>query len=336
MRSMKWFGAVLLAFGIGACDTLDPRDPGNLVPPTVTEDPSLPAIEMNGSRFHLETRGNPANPVIVFLHGGPGSDYRSLLRLGERHNGYSLADQYFLVYWDQRGAGLSRRHNRDVLTLDVYLNDLKTVIDRFSPGRPVILLGVSWGGMYATQYINTYPEGVAGAILIEPGPLDGPTYERIKGDLFDLDFGAEWLNDYAWSGQFISPDDHIRMDYERLLGLREGQPRFHMRTDVDPEPVWRLGAAVNRYLIEDGKNDQGIAVYDFTTNLSRFTRPVLFIAGTLNEVIGEAFQREQVLRYPSASLAVVPDAGHDLAWTHTAEVLTHVRGYLDALQGVLP
>lgn len=331
MQTTRLMALVLL--GLGACDTLDPRDPGYLVPPTVAEDPTLPAIEMNGSRFHLQTFGDPANPVIIFLHGGPGSDYRALLRMGERHDGYSLADEYYLVYWDQRGAGLSMRHDKEVLTLDVYVDDLNTLVDRYAPGRQVFLIGTSWGGMYATQYINEYPQRVAGAVLIEPGPLDGPTYERIKGDMLDFNLASEWLNDWAWSSQFLSPDDHARMDYERMLGLKDSQPRFHQRTDVDPAPVWRLGAAVSRYLEEDGKDDKGVAVYDFTTNLSHYTTPVLFVVGSLSEVLGESFQRDQMLDYPSASLVVVDDAGHDVDWTHTNEVLAHVREYLDARKG---
>jgi len=331
MQYTKWAPLVLLA--LGACDVMDPGEAGYLVPPTVAEDAGLPAIEMNGSRFHLETFGDPANPVIIFLHGGPGGDYRSLLRMGERHNGYRLTDEYFLVYWDQRGAGLSTRHDKEVLTLDIYTEDLNALVDRYASGRQVFLIGHSWGGMYATQYINEHPHRVAGAVLIEPGPLDGPTFERIKDDMFDLDLSAEWLNDWAWNSQFLSPDDHARMDYERMLGLKESQPRYHQRMDVDPAPSWRLGAAVNRYLPEDGQNDDGVAVYDFTTNLAAFTTPVLFIAGSLNEVIGEAFQAEQMLHYPSASLVVVEDAGHDLEWTHTAEVLTHVREYLDLRKG---
>ena len=333
MRALYW--VPLAAIAAGACTTLDPGEPGNLVPPTVAEDPTLPAIEMNGSRFHFQTVGDSANPVIVFLHGGPGGDYRGLLPMAAREAGYSLADEYYLVFWDQRGAGLSRRHNKDVLKLDLYDADLDSLINRYSPGHPVYLVGTSWGGMYATSYINRHPDRVAGAVLIEPGPLDGATYEKVKDDLYELDLTAEWLNDVVWSNQFFSPDDHIRLDYQRLLGLRESQPRFHQRKK-NPEPVWRLGAAVNRYLQEDGQNDAGVAVYDFTTSLSRYTTPVLFIAGSRSEVLGEAFQREQMTNYPSASLAVVPDAGHDVHWTHTPEVLALVRGYLDQVKGAQP
>jgi len=310
---------------------MSPSDAGNLVPMTVEEDASLPAIEMNGSRFHVETFGNPTNPVIIFLHGGPGGDYRSLLKLNEPVNGISLADQYFLVYWDQRGSGLSKRHDKDVLKIDIFVNDLNTLVDRYSPGRPVVLIGESWGGMFATRYINQYPEKVAGAVLIEPGPLTGATAERIKDDVFDLDLTAEWLNDFAWNSQFISPDDHARMDYERMLGAKDSQPKFHQST-TNPSPVWRMGAWANRYIAEDGQTD-GVFTYDFTTHLDAYTTPVLFITGSWSEVLGESLQNEQMKLYPSASVVVVDGAGHDVAWIKTADVLTHIWTYLEARQG---
>ena len=120
MRRLTWLPLAL--FGLAAaCETMSPTEPGALVPRTVTEDPSLPAIEMNGARFHVQTFGNPANPAIVFLHGGPGGDYRSLLRLGERQNAYSLADDHFLIFWDQRGSGRSENGSESSWKLVVTL-----------------------------------------------------------------------------------------------------------------------------------------------------------------------------------------------------------------------
>ena len=332
MRRHGWLRLALAASGAGACgDVMSPGDPGNLVPRTVAEDATLPAIAMNGARFHLETRGDPANPVIVFLHGGPGGDYRSLLRLADRYDGRSLADDHFLVFWDQRGSGLSERRDHDELTIATYLADLDALVDRYSPGRPVYLIGESWGGMFATKYVDTHPRKVAGAVLIEPGPLDGDTMERLEGEMFDLRIGSEWLNDWAWNSQFLTPDDHARMDYERMLGLRDGQPRFHQST-IDPAPGWRQGAAANRYVMESGQ-EHGVFSYDFTAHLAAYTTPVLFVAGALSEVLGPSLQQEQVRRYPSATLRVVDGAGHDVAWVRTREVLSHVRAYLDARRG---
>ena len=330
MRRLEWIPLALLT--LAGCDTMDPGEPGNLVPKTVAEDAGLPAIEMNGARFHLETLGNSANPVIVFLHGGPGGDYRGLLRLAGRHNGYSLADEYFLVFWDQRGSGLSERLDRHTLTIDQFMEDLDALIARYAGTRKVLLIGESWGGMYAANYINRYPQRVAGAVLIEPGPMDGATAERLKDDMFDLDLRAEWLNDYVWSNQFFTPDDHARKDYQMMLGAEDAQPKFGL-SKTDKTPSWRLGAAVNRYLPEDGQDRNGVANYDFTNNLSAYTTPVLFIAGALSQVLGESLQSEQVQHFPSASLTVVSGAGHDVAWVKAAEVVGHIRPYLSARKG---
>lgn len=332
MGTVRWLPLALAGIGAAGCDAMSPSDPGNLVPPTVAEDGSLPAMELNGTRIHFETFGNPSNPVIVFLHGGPGGDYRSLLKLAERFNGSSLADDHFLIYWDQRGSGLSQRVDKRELTEEKYVDDLNTLVDRYSPGRPVFLIGESWGGMFATRFINEFPQRVAGAVLIESGPLDGATMEQIKDDVYGFDIGSERLNDIVWNSQFLSPDDHARMDFERMLGVKNAQPRFHEST-VNPAPAWRMGAAASKYLTEDAQDKKGKFNYDFTTNLAAYTTPVLFVAGSMSEVLGESLQRKQVLRYPSASLKVVTGAGHDVAWIKTPEVLAHVRQYLDARRG---
>ena len=335
MKTFGWLSIGLLFGSLAptACgDVLSPGESGNLVPLTVAEDATLPAIEMNGARFHLETRGDASKPVVIFLHGGPGGDYRSLLRLADRHAGYSLADDHLLVFWDQRGTGLSQRLDHDAVSIARYVDDLNALIDRYSPTRPVYLVGHSWGAMYATRFINQYPHKVAGAVLIESGPLDGATMERLEGDMRDFALGSELLNDIAWNIQFLTPDDHARMDYERLLGIRDGQSKYHL-SKSDPEPGWRQGAAAARWLMEDGQDARGLFTYDFTTNLAKFTIPVLFVAGSESEVLGPSLQREQVERYPSATLSIVDGAGHDVQWVKAAEVCSLIRSYLQAREG---
>jgi len=323
---------LLLLTAAGCGGLLDPEEPGNLVPATVDEDPSLPFLELGDTRLHLETRGDPADPVIVFLHGGPGGDYRSLLALAEPWDGVSLADDHRLVFWDQRGAGLSRRHDKESLTIDQYVADLAALVDLFSPDAPVLLIGESWGGMYATAFINRHPDRVRGAVLLEPGPLSHELHDAIEDDLQDMDVGAEWLNDWVWSQEILSPDDHARMDYQRCLGLRDSQPRFHLHDP--PAPIWRLGAAANRYITEDGQDDHGDMVYDFTTDLGAFGTEVLFLASGLNEVIGREFQARQVAAYPNARLEVVEGCGHDFAWVKPAETVERIRRYIEGVESV--
>jgi proline iminopeptidase len=321
---------VTMSVCLASCTVLDPSEAGNLVPKTVDEDDTLPSASFAGTKFHLESFGDPSQPVIIFLHGGPGGDFRDNLRLKDRHDGYALTDDHFVVFWDQRGSGLSRRHDCATFTLERLDADLDALVDRVSPGRPVILVGHSWGGMYATMYINRHPQKVAGAVLIEAGPLNGALFESVKKDIINIDIFSETLNDVVWDNQFLSPDDHARADYELLIGMRDGQPRYHQRTDHDPAPVWRLGAVANTCVqslaIKDGK-----AVYDFTDHLAAFKQPVRFIASSDNEVIGVAFQEKQRVYYPASDLVTIANSGHDAPWTHPAEVVSAIHGYLASL-----
>lgn len=319
-----------LALAAAACDGIhDPSAPGNLVPKTVDEDPALPSLELAGTKFHFETDGDPSKPVIIFLHGGPGGDYREFMRLRGRYDGYALADDHYLVFWDQRGSGLSRREPCKAYTLDGVDRDLDQLVDYVSPGRPVTFIGESWGGMYATEYINRHPEKVAGAVLIEAGPLNATFLNTVKGQIIDFDVFAEWLNDYAWDSQFVSPDDHARADYQLAVGLHVSQPRFHEST-VDPEPIWRLGAVAAACVQNAGMAD-GKPTYDFTDRLSAYSSRVLFIASAENEVIGAAFQDKQRAVYPVSELVVIPNAGHDMIWTNPAATLAAIHSYLAAV-----
>jgi len=73
----------------------------------------------------------------------------------QRVNGYSLSDDYFFIFYDQRGAGQSRRHDKEELNIVLMLKDLEEIVDRYAPTEPVTLLGHSWGGTHAMQYIST-------------------------------------------------------------------------------------------------------------------------------------------------------------------------------------
>lgn len=333
LRILGWFAATAPFLAAGGCsDLLSPDEPGNLVPRTVDEDPSLPSLALNGSLFHLETVGPAGAPVIVFLHGGPGGDYRSMQRLLEGHGGEPLTTSHRVVLWDQRSAGLSRRHDASEITIDLYTEDLLALTNHFSPNEPVVLVGHSWGGMYATEFINRHPERVAGAVLIEPGPLTGERMKEIEDDYVSFDFTAEWLNDYAWSQLFFTPDDHERWDYQYALGYRDSQPKYHQDYSYDPAPYWRWGAAAGRYVQEDGLDEDGNYDWDFTDHLATYEGDVLVIASGLNEVIGETFQLDQAEAFPRAEVVVVPDVGHDLEWKKAGEVLDLIRTYLATME----
>ncbi|MDF0603942.1 alpha/beta hydrolase, partial [Psychromarinibacter sp. C21-152] len=102
---------------------------------------------------------DPANPVLLFLHGGPGmveffmeQDYPTGL---ERH--------FTMVWWEQRGAGMSFSSDipPETMTLDRMIADTIEVADylraRFGQEK-IVLLGHSWGAYLGIQVAAAAPD----------------------------------------------------------------------------------------------------------------------------------------------------------------------------------
>lgn len=323
--------APVLWLGLAAC--LDPSDPGNLVPKTVVEDESLPAIEVNGARFHSEAFGPAGAPMVMVLHGGPGSDYRGLLPLAK------LAEEgKRVVFWDQRGAGLSQRFDAKDLAFDPYLEDLRLVIEHYtvSADQPIVFIGHSWGAMYATWFIDTYGDyggRVRGAVLSEPGAFTNTQLEEFLDlQAESIDFFAEDLGDIAWQEQFMSSADHERADYVDSLKLLVGQPSEH-RDPANPRPFWRSGTVVRNRLIALGR-DLG---FDWTRNLDAFQRPVLFLRGDLNTGAPLEQQQAYAASYPQHEVITLEGVGHQMIWERPEDYLREVRSYFTTIAfGVAP
>jgi proline iminopeptidase len=333
---------VAVAF-LSACGA-DPWAPGSLVPPTVDDDPTLPALDVRDTRLHLQTFGDPANPTIVFLHGGPGTgDHRSLLRLAEEQAGINLSDDFHLVFYDQRGAGLSRRHGSieeaweykvPELRLSEYLADLEVVVDTFSPDRPVHLFGHSWGGMHAIQYVNAHPDRVGAVVLSEPGSFNADIENALDLSVTSVSFVDPALNDFFWSQQAMSPRDHASLDYLYMVGFLNlgGDDAYHF-SQSDPLPLFRFGTVGSlNDLGADGMTPAGTYRFDFSDNLDAYEEEVLFINGDLNTIISVDFQKEKNMPLlPAARLEVLEGVGHDLMWVrpedHVALIFEHMTDW---------
>jgi len=319
----------------------DPLEPNYLVPSTVDQDHSIPAIEVNNARLHLETFGDSTKTVFIFLHGGPGTgDYRAFSRMLDGYDGYKLTDEYFVIMYDQRGAGLSRRygdikaantHSIGELTLANYLKDLEEIVDRYSPTEKIILFGHSWGGMHAMMYVNAHPDKVAGVILSEPGSFNADIENELSLSVASTNLFGEATNDVFWNHQNISPNDHQMLDYSYMNGFYNGLgPEYYHFSETDILPVFRFGAVASvNDLGSDGMTSDGTYTFDFTSNLHLFTTKVLFINGDLNEILTPEFQEKNRAFLPNSEIKIINGVGHDLIWIKPAEHVKFIKEYLD-------
>lgn len=300
---------------------------------TVAEDPSLPHITINGVTFHAQTFGDPAHPVVIVVHGGPGGDYRSLLTL------QALSDRYFVVFFDQRGAGLSTRVDPHDITLASAIGDLDAIVDYYGHGRKVNLVGHSWGAMLTSAYLGHYPEKVDHAVLAEPGFLTA-------------EFATQWAAATAihYSPGLVyhfgktkfealhvtDPDDQAADDYAGYqLNMYQGSdhPQAGYRCNGGGPAAggtWRYGAAAADSLFQQAVDANGHFTLNLVDGVDTFTNKVLFMAGQCQKVIGVEWQKRQMTFFPSSTLAVIPAAGHEMFAENPEASIAAVRAYLDA------
>ena len=313
MKHLNLMAAAAIVLSLFASCTKERsiNEPGNLVPKTVDQDPSLPAISVNGARLHSEAFGNPNDPIILVIHGGPASDYRYLLNCKE-----FASHGYRVVFYDQRGTGLSQRFPKShYQRIDQSYDDINAVINYYktSPGQKVFLLGHSWGAMLAGAYLNKYPTPgpshptISGAVLGEPGGLIWKDVEDYVKASRKMRITSEELNNATYMDQFITGkrDEHAILDYKYALLTTGEADNVGNEADL---PFWRSGAVLQDAYFDIGDKEQP----NWTTNLRQYTTKVLFIYSERNKSYGLAHAQKVSSAFPNVTLFKTMGAGHDM------------------------
>ena len=121
----------------------------------------LEKVMLGGVPQGLLIRGrNLANPVLLYLHGGPGTSELGLVRV---HNMAALEAHFTVVVWDQRGAArsfsaLEPRSGMNVEQLISDAHELAVALCRRFGQPRIYLVGHSWGSALGALTVARYPE----------------------------------------------------------------------------------------------------------------------------------------------------------------------------------
>jgi len=127
-------------------------------------------VSIGGIKQFISIKGKDAsNPILLYLHGGPGAAVSSHSELvtGE------LENQFVVAHWDQRGSGKTLELNNysGIPSMDRMKQDaeemLLHLLNRFDR-KQLILLGNSWGTILGFHLAQTYPDKVQSFIAVSP------------------------------------------------------------------------------------------------------------------------------------------------------------------------
>src|SRR5262249_51042603 len=112
-------------------------------------------------RIDGELRHEGPAPLVT-LHGGPGASHDYLLALAD------LAGDRAVVFYDQIGNGRSTHYegrNGSFWTVDLFVRELRNLVESLEIGDRHHVLGSSWGGFLGQEYAFTQPSGLRSLVL---------------------------------------------------------------------------------------------------------------------------------------------------------------------------
>ncbi|MEV6953810.1 alpha/beta hydrolase [Streptomyces sp. NPDC051183] len=260
-------------------------------------------VSAGSLRFHVQqlpatatATAGPDRPVVVFLHGLVVDNLSSFycpLALPVARAGHEV------VLYDLRGHGRSERPATGYDSRTA-VRDLLAVLGSIGlGGRPLHLVGNSYGGTLALHAALARPDLVAGLTLLEP-PLSGAWVENMVDT---LSAAALSLEDSPVPAELLT------------LRLRKAA---HLTAIAD--------ALLNRTtLIDDMAASRTFTSADY----ARLRCPVLIVCGEHSELVPGARELAKHAAHV-ASLEILPGLGHDVLKESSGALRAAVLAHLDA------
>ncbi len=121
---------------------------------------SIEKVNLGDVEQSIIIRGADATkPVMLFLHGGPGSPEMVFMRKMNQ----AIENDFVMVYWEQRGSGksYSKHISAESMNLRQFISDTKELskmlAKRFRQEK-IYLMGHSWGSFLGILTAHQYPD----------------------------------------------------------------------------------------------------------------------------------------------------------------------------------
>ena len=311
-----------------------------------------------GADMPVYVHGNAAEKIfIIFIHGGPGdSGYQN--RAGKAAG--KLEKKYVMVYWDQRGQGMSEgKYDASDISIGLMAEDLHAVVRvlkyKYGNGINIFLLGHSWGGTLGTAFLlkNNYQNEVKGWIEVD-GSHDFPKINRDALKMFVIAGNEQialkhnienWQKIVSWAAQVdtgnlsgatiikINDNAHLVEKYlleDKVLQKEDGKMLRDVGVFYYQNIITRIFSGYYTFMGND-KFFNEVVNNSFTPELYKITIPCLFLWGRYDFVVPSTLGYDAYNRVGSADKRIVifEKSGHSPMLNQANEFVDAVTGFVE-------
>ncbi|WP_343208703.1 alpha/beta hydrolase [Anaerolentibacter hominis] len=284
-------------------------------------------------------------PVIIFLHGGPGSPFP--FSEGCRGMFPDITERFIMVYWDQLGCGINNHPIDDHFACGHFVDmtvDLIQEVKKKFPDNAVNLFGVSWGSVLALKASCRVPELlhrvlVYGQVLrelsfnkevyaeLEQAKMSGRQKEKLavikareEHTLDDFKQMAGWIRKYT---QGYQAKDGGKLPFGSMLVSLLTSPDYSFR---DLKAVMVNGYQKNKSLLQE------IMVMDLWEDLERVTIPYLIMQGSCDIVTSTKTMKQfmENTKNPYVTMQLIEHNGHIPGATGMEQIIEKGFDFLTA------
>jgi proline iminopeptidase len=269
---------------------------------------------VNGNKLYYEVHGNPEGDTIFFIHGAPGlgdcrSDVKSFTPLG---------DQYQLVFMDMRGSG--RSGDNPPFTHQQWADDIEEVRNELI-GKPIKILGGSYGGHIALEYTLRYPESVTHVLLRDTTPSNDfrhVTYEKaLESDR--LNMKEEELRK-IFEGK-VDSNDELKELFAAI------QPLYTVKYDEEAVKQ-KIENIYYHYKTHNFAFTYNKPNYNLIPDLHKITVPTLVTVGRYDWFTPLEASEIIADKVPNSKLVIFENSGHSPQVEENEKYLQIVREFL--------